>query len=204
MFAYKPKVEETFKLKLFEHYTYLKLPVWSWLKCKEAKEDSNYVRADVMDCEKITHADIVIPVGMIATPIGWKEVYTITASSKEKAEKCLSWFARGICVWTNHDMSSRNCGGHAFTPADNGEQAGDWRYAGKPTETVPAAECAQRFIVGYTEKYPTDNCKLDKKEKLALIAEGWTCIYHNTGGWYPGWEIYRDVIIYTPPAVPSL
>lgn len=197
MFAYKPKVEETFNLKLFEHYTYLKLPVWAWLKCKEVQEDANFVTAEVLNGAEPTGQIVTIPVGMIEKPLGWEEVYTITASSKEQAEKCLSWFAHGIYVWTNCNMSSRACGGHAFQSAETVKEAPHWKYAGKPTEVVPAADCAQRFIVKWEEFRSTPD-KLSKEEKKTLMADGWTCSWYKQGR---TWEIYRSHTLYTPPAL---
>lgn len=144
-----------------------------------------------------------VEVSKIEPPLGWEPVYSIYAKDAAQAEKITTdWFKRGIRVFVNVNMSSRNCEAHAFAPVpadDSPPATPGWQYGSSALEEVMPQLCPHVFKVYWTEELDVSSLPVDAKERRAHIsklkAEGWECEYNRR--WHE-WMCTRDHLIYQP------
>lgn len=200
--SYKPAIGTRCKLRLFEQYTKLKMKhgtkephVWAWFRVEDV--DSSECLLQLYNGPEPCSERYRVPLAWIDPPLGWKPVYDIVCTDKEKAEEVISsWFKRGIHVWASHVLSS--AGRKAFTPIEDGEEPGSphWQYTGQPTESVPPELCPSVFRVVWLER-----CIVDKPEVKGLRAEGYTVTYIRSENLY---EAELEHELYSPePALPK-
>ena len=181
---YIPKVGDKVKLRLWEHYIRLdeerarsqaRLPdAWSWFDVLEVSPEICRLRHTSRALNAPDPAwEGDVPTEQVAAPLGWKPVYEIVCKDKEQADKVVSeWFKRGIHVWTNHNMSSSQCGGKAFTPAENGSGGSPhWQYTGNPIETIPAELCPMLFTVKWLEEWEPKLPPTEEKAASEMLPE---------------------------------
>jgi hypothetical protein len=152
--------------------------LWAWFKVLEAGSEKcklEHIHRAVDAPGPAWSGEV--PTSWVAPPISWKPVYDIVCSDRLQAEKVVNdWLKRGIHVWCNHDMSSCNAGGAAFTPFGAGGRSEadpaspNWRYTGSPTESVPAELCPSVFRVLISEQRELD-LPIVKKVREKEVAE---------------------------------
>ncbi len=149
--VWAPKIGDRVRLRTFDTYSRLGLPAWTTLHVKDIDPCVLFPMPIYATCVRSLTANgehdgelVTVPIGMIETPIGWQERYTITVAPDKLAD-VLSWFRnkRGIAVLQSHYMPSCPT---AFAPADNHGTA-DWRFNGADVDVVDAEMCDQVFRV---------------------------------------------------------
>jgi hypothetical protein len=142
-----------------------------------------------------------VPLGIIAVPLGWESVYTITCKSEELARKVIDdWFARGIYVWQSQDLSC--AGRQAFTPmTPDRVRSPHWQYGSEPLEAVEPAECKNVFKVVLLDEREEFGLPTERGERRKAIAgRKWehperTYEYDKRSQLWVSW---CEIVLYTP------
>jgi len=142
--CYVPKVGETVRMKLFEHYTTMALDAWTHFEVLDIPMavTNEYGTRMVLEGDKynalMVHArttnvavgkepqPATLPIDWIAAPLYWLPVYEIRVISEEEAQKVWGWMeaGRGIRCMGSADLSS--AGDRAFVPGDR--EKPHWKY----------------------------------------------------------------------------
>lgn len=173
--------------------------MWAWFEVLAASERTCRLRHTsraVNAPDPAWEGDV--PTEQIDPPLGWQPTYEILCKDQAQADKIVNeWFARGINVWTNHDMSSAGCGGKAFTPADSEGSAG-WRYTGEPTETIAPEDCAKIFTVKIYEEWEPSipENKVDRKAEIERLRKSGVTVEYLKR--HRMWLATRETLVYQP------
>ena len=192
---FKPKVGDHVRLKFFESYRKLGLGGHEWAHFEVTEVGTTGIQGIMLNGAEKTTTIASIPMADIEPPFGYQDIYTVEITDPSEKEKVLGWFPRGIAVWVNHDLSSSNIGGLAFTPGDL-EHSPHWKYTGKPVEILSPEECQKRIRILWFEEHPKCWCTtLNAKVRSDLKAEGWKLDYSKRR---KQWSIYKEKVLHEP------